>query len=48
MEKRIITRKELYDLVCAKPLTKLAAENSISVNGLRKVTCEHNLKLMNS
>lgn len=42
MEKKNLTRKELYDLVCSKPLTTLAAEYSVSANGLRKI-CRDNI-----
>jgi hypothetical protein len=45
MEKKLITRKELYELLCAMPLTMLAAEHSVSVNGLRKICREKKIPL---
>ena len=37
MEKIILTRQELYDLVWENPLSKLAKKYNLSDNGLRKV-----------
>jgi hypothetical protein len=45
MEKKQITRKELYELLCAMPLTKLADEYSISANGLRRICRENKIPL---
>lgn len=39
------SRKELYDLVWSKPLSKLAKEYAISDNGLRKICKKHNIPL---
>jgi len=39
MEQVTLTRKELYDLVWAQPLSRLAKKYKISDNGLRKI-CE--------
>ena len=36
MEQVKLTRKELYDLVWAEPLSRLAKKYKISDNGLRK------------
>lgn len=41
----MLTRKLLYDLVCTKSLTKLAAEYSVSVHGLRKICVEKNIPI---
>jgi len=40
MEQVTLTRKELYDLVWAEPLSRLAKKYKISDNGLRKI-CKH-------
>ncbi|MFL0125314.1 hypothetical protein V2590_11565 [Tenacibaculum maritimum] len=45
MSNTTFTRKQLYDLVWSKPLTKLAKEYAISDNGLRKICKKHNIPL---
>ncbi|EDP97372.1 hypothetical protein U8527_03435 [Kordia algicida OT-1] len=45
MSKEKLTRKQLYDLVWSKPLTKLAKEYAISDTGLRKICKKHNIPL---
>ncbi|RUA36077.1 MAG: hypothetical protein DSY77_01780 [Bacteroidetes bacterium] len=45
MSNKTFTRKQLYDLVWSKPLTKLAKEYAISDNGLRKICKKHNIPL---
>lgn len=45
MSKEKLTRKQLYDLVWSKPLTKLAKEYAISDTGLRKIYKKHNIPL---
>ena len=45
MEKIILTRKELYDLVWAEPLSKLAKKYKISDNGLRKICRRLNIPI---
>lgn len=42
---RKLTRKELYDLVCSKPMTTLAKEFNLSDNGLRKICKQNNIPL---
>ena len=37
MKEKVLTRKELYDLVWSKPLTTLSKEFAISDVGLRKI-----------
>lgn len=43
MEKVTLTRKELYDLVWAEPLSRLAKRFKISDNGLRKICKRMNI-----
>jgi len=45
MGMNVTTRKELYELVCSKPLTHIAVELSVSVYGLRKVCFEKKIPL---
>lgn len=45
MNEKIITRKDLYDLVWSKPMTELAKEFSYSDNGLRKICIKHNIPM---
>lgn len=45
MEKSEFSRRELYELVCTKPLSTIAAEYSISANGLKKVCIDMNVPL---
>lgn len=45
INKKKLTRKELYNLVWAKPLTTLAKEFNYSDNGLRKICMKHDIPL---
>jgi len=45
MEKVTLTRKELYDLVWAEPLSRLAKRFKISDNGLRKICKRMNIPI---
>jgi len=45
MEQVTLTRKELYDLVWAEPLSRLAKKYMISDNGLRKICKRMNIPL---
>lgn len=45
MEKVILSRKELYDLVWSTPLTTLGKKYNISDVGLRKICKKHNIPL---
>lgn len=40
-----LTRKELYNLVWAKPLTQLAKEFGLSDNGFRKICKKYDIPL---
>ena len=40
---KIVTRKQLYDLVWSKPMIQLAKEFNLSDNGLRKICKKHNI-----
>ncbi|MAT90253.1 hypothetical protein [Marixanthomonas ophiurae] len=48
IDKKELTRNELYDLVWSKPLTTLAKEYAYSDNGLRKICIKHNIPLPKS
>ena len=45
MEQVTLTRKELYDLVCSEPLSRLAKKYKISDNGLRKICKRMNVPI---
>jgi len=45
MEQVTLTRKELYDLVWAEPLSRLAKRYKISDNGLRKICKRMNIPI---
>ncbi|MFN3137688.1 MAG: hypothetical protein ACE37L_08370 [Allomuricauda sp.] len=45
MKSKTISRKELYELVWATPLTQLAKQYNISDNGLRKICIKHEIPL---
>lgn len=45
MEKKILTRKELYDLAWTEPLSMIALKYSVSFNGLRKVCMDMNIPI---
>lgn len=45
MEQATLTRKELYDLVWAQPLSRLAKKYKISDNGLRKICKRMNIPI---
>ena len=45
MEQVTLTRKELYDLVWAQPLSRLAKKYKISDNGLRKICKRMNIPI---
>src|ERR1035437_625244 len=45
MDKTKLTRKELYDLVWAEPMTALSKKYSISDNGLRKICKKMNIPI---
>lgn len=45
MDKELITRQELYDLVWSVPLTTLAKRYGLSDNGLRKICKRTNIPL---
>ena len=45
MGKKVLTRKELYDLLCSIPLSTLAKKFEISDNGLRKICKRMNIPL---
>jgi hypothetical protein len=45
MEQVTLTRKELYDLVWAEPLSRLAKKYKISDNGLRKICKRMNITI---
>lgn len=46
MEQVTLTRKELYDLVWAQPLSRLAKKYRISDNGLRKICKRMNFQYL--
>ena len=43
MQETVLSRKELYDLIWAEPLIKIAARYKISDNGLRKICTRMNI-----
>lgn len=45
MNKEILTRKELYDLVWSSSLVSLSKKYSLSDNGLRKICIKMNIPL---
>jgi hypothetical protein len=46
MEQVTLTRKELYDLVWAQPLSRLTKKYKISDNGLRKICKRMNIPIL--
>lgn len=45
MKTKTLTRKELYDLVCTKPLTALSDEFSISAHSIKMICNDHQIPL---